>query len=204
MFGTKQWVEMQQNVDHRLISQIPECICAISHYALFYNRNVHVHISATKCCIVGYGTDAFWDFWDGLLLFFWVMILVMLIAIPRQCGLIQRWPNLGTVVPTLGQRWDKGSNGNHFFSVVNHGIRQCRSSCDKPTLKLAWWWIESMGSPGTSCVRPARNTSTAQTTSLRPSSHSLQMKCRWKARKISAIPQLVTQGWHRWASSRQI
>ena len=68
MFGTKQWVEMQQNVDKRLISQIPECICAISHYALFYNRNAH--ISATKCCIVGYGTDAFWDFWDGLLLFF--------------------------------------------------------------------------------------------------------------------------------------
>ena len=25
----------------------------------------HVHISATKCCIVGYGTDAFWDLWDG-------------------------------------------------------------------------------------------------------------------------------------------
>ena len=25
----------------------------------------HVHISVTKCCIVGYGTDAFWDLWDG-------------------------------------------------------------------------------------------------------------------------------------------
>ena len=24
----------------------------------------HVHISVTKCCIVGYGTEAFWDAWD--------------------------------------------------------------------------------------------------------------------------------------------
>ena len=24
----------------------------------------HVHISVIKCCIVGYGTDAFWDLWD--------------------------------------------------------------------------------------------------------------------------------------------
>ena len=28
----------------------------------------HVHISVTKCCIVGYGTDAFWDLWDGSIL----------------------------------------------------------------------------------------------------------------------------------------
>ena len=26
---------------------------------------LHVHISVTKCCIVGYGTDAFWDLWHG-------------------------------------------------------------------------------------------------------------------------------------------
>ena len=25
----------------------------------------HVHISVTKWCIVGYGTDAFWNLWDG-------------------------------------------------------------------------------------------------------------------------------------------
>ena len=25
----------------------------------------HVHISVTKCCIGGCGTDAFWDLWDG-------------------------------------------------------------------------------------------------------------------------------------------
>ena len=25
----------------------------------------HVHISVTKCCILWYGTDAFWDLWDG-------------------------------------------------------------------------------------------------------------------------------------------
>ena len=24
-----------------------------------------MHISVTKCCIVGYGTDAFWHLWDG-------------------------------------------------------------------------------------------------------------------------------------------
>ena len=30
----------------------------------------HVHISVTKCCIVGYATDAFWDLWDGSI--FWL------------------------------------------------------------------------------------------------------------------------------------
>ena len=35
---------------NRPISQIPECICAISHNATFCNRNVH--ISVTKWCIV--------------------------------------------------------------------------------------------------------------------------------------------------------
>ena len=25
----------------------------------------HVHISVTKCCIVGYLSDALWDLWDG-------------------------------------------------------------------------------------------------------------------------------------------
>ena len=24
----------------------------------------HVHISVTKCCIMGYDTDAFWDLWN--------------------------------------------------------------------------------------------------------------------------------------------
>ena len=43
-------------VVNRPISQIPQCIRQISH---------NVHISVTKCCIVGYGTDAFWDLWDG-------------------------------------------------------------------------------------------------------------------------------------------
>ena len=28
----------------------------------------HVHISVTKCCVVGYGTDAFWDLWDGFIM----------------------------------------------------------------------------------------------------------------------------------------
>ena len=26
---------------------------------------MHVHISLTKCCIVGYLSDALWDLWDG-------------------------------------------------------------------------------------------------------------------------------------------
>ena len=33
--------------------------------APFCNRNVH--ISGTKCCIVGYMPDALWDLWDGSL-----------------------------------------------------------------------------------------------------------------------------------------
>ena len=40
----------------RHTSQIPQCIRQISHKAPFSNRNVH--ISVTKWCIVGYGTDA--------------------------------------------------------------------------------------------------------------------------------------------------
>ena len=56
------------NMSYRLvsrgpISQIPEYIRQKSDNAPFCNRNVH--ISVTKCCIVGYGIDAFWDLWDG-------------------------------------------------------------------------------------------------------------------------------------------
>ena len=40
----------------RPISQIPQCSSPISHNASFCNRNVH--ISVTKWCIMGYGTDA--------------------------------------------------------------------------------------------------------------------------------------------------
>ena len=50
-------------IHNRPISQIPECICAISHNATFCNRNVH--ISVTKWCIMGYLCDALWDLWDG-------------------------------------------------------------------------------------------------------------------------------------------
>ena len=50
----------------RPISQIPECICVISHSATFCNRMcTYVHISVTKWCIVGYLSDAMWDVWDG-------------------------------------------------------------------------------------------------------------------------------------------
>ena len=48
---------------NRPISQIPQCIGAVSHNAPFCNRNVH--ISVTKWCIVGYLFDALWDLWDG-------------------------------------------------------------------------------------------------------------------------------------------
>ena len=56
------------NTSYRLvsrgpISQIPEYSRQKSDNAPFCNRNVH--ISVTKCCIVGYGIDAFWDLWDG-------------------------------------------------------------------------------------------------------------------------------------------
>ena len=48
---------------NRPISQIPECICAISHNAPIYNRNMHicahfcyqmVHCGIFFCCIVGF------------------------------------------------------------------------------------------------------------------------------------------------------
>ena len=42
----------------RPISQILYCIRQISHKASFCSRNVH--ISVTKWCIMGYGTDALW------------------------------------------------------------------------------------------------------------------------------------------------
>ena len=50
---------------NRPISQIPQCIKQLSHNAPFCNI---VHISVTKWCIVGYGTDALWDLWDWLLM----------------------------------------------------------------------------------------------------------------------------------------
>ena len=53
------------SISNRPITQILQCIRQISHNAPFCNRNVHVHISVTKFCIVGYGTDALWDLWDG-------------------------------------------------------------------------------------------------------------------------------------------
>ena len=54
------WVDkLHQN---RPISQIPQCIRQLSHYALFCNRNNgNVHISVTEWCIMGYGTGALWD-----------------------------------------------------------------------------------------------------------------------------------------------
>ena len=58
------------SIYNRPISQILECICAISHNAPFCNRNVH--ISVTKWYIVGYGTDAFWDLWDGSISHNWL------------------------------------------------------------------------------------------------------------------------------------
>ena len=51
-------VLLEPMLTNRPISQIPQCIRQISKNAPFCNRNVHVHISVTKCCIVGYGTDA--------------------------------------------------------------------------------------------------------------------------------------------------
>ena len=52
--------------NNRPISQIPQCIRQISHNATFCNRNVHM--SAHFCyknALWGYGTDAFWDLWNG-------------------------------------------------------------------------------------------------------------------------------------------
>ena len=60
LFQSSFWCSLGSN---RPISQIPECICAISHNATFCNRNVH--ISVTKWCIMGYVCDALWDLWDG-------------------------------------------------------------------------------------------------------------------------------------------
>ena len=51
---------------NRPISQIPECIYAYPTMHHFVTKMCTcVHISVTKWCIVGYGTDAFWDLWDG-------------------------------------------------------------------------------------------------------------------------------------------
>ena len=63
IFLTCNSLPSQHRICYRPISQIPECICAISHNITFYNRNVH--ISVTKWCIVGYSSDALWDLWHG-------------------------------------------------------------------------------------------------------------------------------------------
>ena len=50
------------------ISQIPQCIRQVSHNAPFITEMCTcVHISVTKWCIVGYGTGALWDLWNGFI-----------------------------------------------------------------------------------------------------------------------------------------
>ena len=50
-------------------SHTPQCTSPISHYVTFCNRNVHIVISVTKWCIVGYFSDALWDLWDWSILY---------------------------------------------------------------------------------------------------------------------------------------
>ena len=48
------------------VPQTPKCTSFISHDAPFCNRNVHTHVhaSVTKCCIVGYVSNALWGLSD--------------------------------------------------------------------------------------------------------------------------------------------
>ena len=55
---TRQWID-QSHKSHNALDKYP----TMHHFVT--EMCTHVHISATKCCIVGYGTGAFWDLWDG-------------------------------------------------------------------------------------------------------------------------------------------
>ena len=57
---------------NRPISQITQCIRqnpTMHHFVT--EMCTRVHISVTKWCILGYGTDAFWDLWDGSVVPVW-------------------------------------------------------------------------------------------------------------------------------------
>ena len=49
------------NPVNRPVAKIPQCTSPVSHNVPFCNRNVHVHISVTKWCIVGYVSNALWE-----------------------------------------------------------------------------------------------------------------------------------------------
>ena len=64
LMGHVAWQPLLELLTHRTNPRMHQ----ISHNAPFCNRNVH--ISVAKCCIVGYGTDAFWDLWG------WSIVMV--------------------------------------------------------------------------------------------------------------------------------
>ena len=49
---------------NRPVSQIPQCICAISHKARFCNRNVNMCTTVSVYVHCGIFSDAFWDLWN--------------------------------------------------------------------------------------------------------------------------------------------
>ena len=63
-YGTVGYVRNHSHIlshHNRPMSQIPQCMRQISHNAPFYNRNVQVHISVIKWCILGYRAGTLWD-----------------------------------------------------------------------------------------------------------------------------------------------
>ena len=65
------------------LCHIPQCTC--------------VNISVTKWCIVGYGTDAFWDLWDGSIVQLegcWSNLWVDLITVCQHITCRPQYPKL--------------------------------------------------------------------------------------------------------------
>ena len=82
----------------------------------------HVHISVTKCCIVGYGTDAFWDLWNGCI---WMWRCLFIGPSRMTRSLLPLWPWWIEPRPWLGcdfHEWlnssSPGQIGRHFADDI--------------------------------------------------------------------------------------
>ena len=57
-FVPKGWIDPSHCKSHNASDKYPTI------YHFITEMCTYVYISVTKCCIVGYGTDALWDLWD--------------------------------------------------------------------------------------------------------------------------------------------
>ena len=105
---------------NRPVSQIPQCICAISHKARFCNINVNMCTTVSVYVHCGIFSDAFWDLW-----------------------------NVSIVVAAVNNTWVCRKNNNQYYWVLIYlweqylkdekGLRDKRAGCHpRQSLDIEW------------------------------------------------------------------